>query len=253
MDLLDVLRTLTLLTRLLLAAALVALVWGKAARLGVTRWRAWLTVAIAFTVVAVDNAVLEALAAAARGLPEDAALEQIRRSFYNATYLLHAVLSAAVPAVLMALAGIGRVRVVGLVAAWAAVVIGALAAGAGAVESWDKLLNTTRLLSFIAIPAYLGFLGLMLLGHLPGLDRYLGWFISVRALFVILVPIQEVFFQSVGRVAASQLWHLSQFLQFATAAIHLGIVALVLRSVSGAGAAPGVAGAAAVPRAGTGA
>jgi hypothetical protein len=146
---------------------------------------------------------------------------------------LHAVLSAALPAALMALAGIGRVRVAGLLVVWAAVVIGALAAGAGALHSWDRLLDATRVLSFIGIPAYLGFLGLMVLGHLPGLDRYLGWFIAVRAVFVILVPIQEVFFQTVGRDAAGQLWHLSQFLQFLTGAIHLAIVLLLLRALSG--------------------
>src|SRR5690606_24256481 len=130
MDLLDLLRALTLLARLLLAIALVLVVSRKASRLGVTRWRAWLAVAIVFTIVAVDNAVLEVLAAAARGLPEGAPLEEARRSFYNATYLLHAVLSAALPAALMALAGSGRVRVAGLLVVWAAVVVGALAGGA---------------------------------------------------------------------------------------------------------------------------
>src|SRR5690606_5390542 len=234
MDLLGVLRALTLLTRLLLAAALVVVVSRKASRLGVTRWRAWLVVAIAFTVLAVDNAILELLAAAVQDLPKDAALVQVRRAFYNGTYLLHAVLSAALPAALIALAGIGGVRIAGLVAVWAVVVIGALAAGSGALQSWDRLLDTTRVLSVMGSRACLGFLGLMVRGHLSGLDRYLGWFIGVRTVFTILVPTQEVFFQSGGPNAAAQLWHLSQFLQFLTGVIYLAIVLLLLRSLSGA-------------------
>ena len=237
MDLLGVLRALTLVTRLLLAAALVAVVSRGARRLGVTRWRAWLVVAIATVVVAADNAVLEALAAAARGLPEDAALVKVRYTVYHGTYLLHAVLSTALPAALMALAGAGWVRTAGLVVVWAAAVIGALAAGAGALQSWDRLLEATRVLSFVGIPAYFGFLGLMLLGHLPGLDRFLGWFIGVRTVYVILVPIQEVYFQHVGRAWAARLWHVPQSFQFLMGAIQLGIVLLLLRSLSAARAA----------------
>src|SRR5690606_17690375 len=229
MDLLELLRGLTLATRLALAVALLVLVSGKAGRLGTTRWRGWVAVAVASAVVAVDNAVLEGLAMMAGRAPEQAVVHTVRRVFYHGTYLLHAVLSAALPAALIGLAGAGWVRWGGWVALWAAAVIGSVAAGAGAVQSWEMLLNTTQLLSFVAIPAYLAFLGLVLLGHLPDLDRYLIWFIGIRAVFVIQVPIMEVFFQSVGREAASQLWHLSQFLQFAMGAAQLGIVLLLLR------------------------
>ena len=238
MDLLGVLRALTLATRLLLAAALVTVVLRGAGRLGVTRWRAWLAVAIVFTVIAVDNAILELLAAAARDQPGDAALAKVRSTTYHATYLLHAVLSAGLPASLMALAGTGWVRATGLVVLWGAAVVGALAAGAGALESWDRLLETTRLLSFVGVPAYLGVLALMLLGHLPSLDRFLGWFIAVRAVYVILVPIQEVFFQHVGQAAAAQLWLLPQSLQFLTGAAHVAVVLLLLRSLSAARPGP---------------
>src|SRR5690606_9122609 len=163
MDLLDLLRALTLLARLLLAIALVAVVSLKASRLGVTRWRAWLAVAIAFTIVAVDNAVLEVLAAAVRDLPEGAALEEVRRLLYNGTSRVPAGWSAALPPGLWALAGFGRVRIAGLLAAYAAVVIGGLAAGAGALHGWDRLLVATRVLSFFGIPGYIGFLGPMVL------------------------------------------------------------------------------------------
>lgn len=232
MDLLYLLRGLTLATRLLLAAALLVLVSGRVGRLERLRWSCWLVIAVASTVLAVDNAALEVWALAARGLPEDAPLEQARHVFYNATYLLHAVLSAAIPATLIGLLGRAWTRSAGWLLAGAAAVTGVGAAVAGALESWELLLDSTRLLAFIGVPAYLAFLALVLVGHLPVPDRYLVWFVAVRAAFVILTPIQEVFFQMVGRQASRHLWHLSQFLQLATAVACLAIVLLLLGSVA---------------------
>ena len=95
-----------------------------------------------------DNAILELLEAAVQDLPEDAALVQVRHALYTDLPAAR-VLSAALPASLMALAGVGGVRVTGLVAIRAVVVVGALAAGAGALQNWDRLLDTTRVLSFV--------------------------------------------------------------------------------------------------------
>jgi len=232
--LLRALSALTFLTRLLLALALIMVVSRGRRGLGETRWRAWLAVAVVFTVVAVDNAVLGLFEPEVRGLPADAPLMKVWDALYHTTYLLHAVLSAALPASLMALAGSGWVRVTGWVTIWVAVVVGAVAGGAGALQSWDRLLDATRVLSFVGVSAYLGVLGLMSLGHLPELDRFLGAFIAVRTVYAILVPIQEVFFQHVGPFRAVYLWHLPQSLQFLTSAIQLGIVLLLLRSLSAA-------------------
>ncbi|HEY8469393.1 MAG TPA: hypothetical protein VIL18_07115, partial [Longimicrobiales bacterium] len=124
-------------------------------------------------------------------------------------------------------------RRVGWLVAGAAAVTGAGAAVAGALQSWDLLLDSTRLLAFIGVPSYLAFLALVLVGHMPAPDRYVVWFVAVRALFVILTPIQEVFFQMVGREAAPQLWHLSQGLQFAMAVTCLAIVLLLMRALVG--------------------
>lgn len=238
MDLLGLLRALTLVARLLLAGALLTVVLRRANRLSPTSWRAWVAVTVVYTVLAADNAVLEVLAAAVRDLPAYARLRWVQFFFYNATYLLHAVLSAALPAVLVAAAGAGRVRTIALLGAAAAVLVGAEGVAGGALETWDRLLRSTRVLSFLGLTAYLSFLGLLLLGWLSGLDRYLVWFIGVRTAFVVLVPIQEVFFEAVGQAEARQLWHLPQFLQFAVAATQLGIVILLLRALRGGRGVP---------------
>nr|PZN89595.1 MAG: hypothetical protein DIU52_12860 [bacterium] len=237
MDLVALLRALNallLLTRLLLALALIVVVSRGRRALGETCWRAWLAVAVVFSIVAVDNAALVLFEPEVRGLPADAPLMKVWDALYHWTYLLHAVLSAALPASLMALGGGGWVRVTGLVAIWVAVVVGALAVGGGALQNWDRLLDATRVLSFVGVPAYLGVLGLLSLGHLPELDRFLGAFIAVRTVYAILVPIQEVFFQHVGPFVAVYLWHLPQSLQILTSAIQLGIVLLLLRSLAAA-------------------
>lgn len=233
MDLLHLLSRLTLLARLLLAVALLVVVSGRPGRLEQPRWACWLVLAIAFTVMAVDNAILEVWWLATRHLPEEAPLEQARHVFYNATYLLHAVLSAATPAVLIGLLGQARTRRVGWLVAGAAGVTGAGAVVAGALASWDLLLDSTRVLAFIGVPSHLAFLALVLVGHLPAPDRYLVWFMAVRALFVTLTPIQEVFYQMVGRESAHHLWHLSQSLQLAMAVTCLCIVLLLVRALSG--------------------
>jgi len=231
MDLLDLLRALTLAARLLLAGALLMVVLSRADRLSPTSWRAWLAVAVLYIVLAVDNAVLEALWAQVRDLAPKARLRWIHFLFYNSTYLLHAVMSAVLPAVLIVIAGSGRVRRIALVGAAAVVLVGATAAAGGVVETWDRLLRSTRVLSFLGLIGYVSFLGLLLLGWLSGLDRYLVWFIGMRTAFVVLVPIQEVFFEAAGQAEAHQLWHLPQFLQFAMAATQLGIVILLLRAL----------------------
>lgn len=235
MDLLLVLRLLTVAVRLALATALIYLVVKQRSTLSRPVWVVWTLIAASMTVFAVDNAAAELLSSLRRDLPEDAQLHQFYFSVYHFSYLLNAVLVALWPAAaIAALGGRGRLR-----SAWVAVAIGVVAVGgvgllSGTQESWDVLLRFTRILSFVGIGAYLGFWTFFFLGRLPRTDVYLAGFLAVRTIFELLVPVQEVFFQMVGRASSNQIWHVLQFLQVATESATLVIV-LALIGALGSG------------------
>jgi hypothetical protein len=232
-NLLLLLRILTLGARLGLAAALVYLVAVRGGRFASRpQYLAWVAVTVVFAVLAVDNAMLEVLAVATRDLSREAPLRLLSLRAYNLAYLLNAALAAALP---LALIGCLEPARWGRAGAWAAAAAaGLLGVGgglAGAAGDWNVLLSWTRALSFVGVIGFLTFWTLLLLGRLRA-DAYLIGFLAVETVFVLLLPIQEVFFQGVGREAAEEIWHLIQFLQFGTSTAQLVIVLALLNALA---------------------
>src|SRR5690606_24980729 len=180
--------------------------------------------------------VLEVRARLRRGLPPESLVVKVRALVYNATYLLHAMMSAALPAVLalLYLGGVHARRVCIAILA-AVVLIGMAAIPAGAMQSWERLLDVTRILSFIAIGGYLGLCALYITGRLGRVDSYIAVFVGIRTVFILLLPVQEVILQSVGRATAAKIWHLHQFIQLATGLAQFAVVAALILATRGAG------------------
>lgn len=226
------LRLLTMAVRLALAAGLISLVVKHRPALARPAWVVWALIAVSYTILALDNTTLELLTFLRRDLPEDAPLERFYYAVYHFTYLLHALLNDALPAAtIVVLVGPGRTRY-----AFGAVTVGAVGVAvvgllAGTQESWDVLLRFTRVLSFIGIGGYLAFWALFFLGRVPRAGIYLAGFLGVQTVFELLLPVQEVFFQMVGRGSADEIWYVLQFLQLAAASAHLGIVLVFTRAL----------------------
>jgi len=224
-DWLILLRGLTLAARLGLAVLLVYLVVGPARSLGTEARRTWLLVAVMHVVLAADNAVVEGLRVVVADLPADAALRGVSQRVYDVAYLVNAMMSAALPLALLAV--LLRARALryalggALVLTFGVAVAGVLA---GALESWARLLGYARVLSMLAASGYLTFWAFLLLGALPRVDAYLAGFLAVRTLFVLLLPVQEAFFQIVGRAGSAEMWELLQVLQLAMAVTQVVIV-----------------------------
>jgi hypothetical protein len=223
-DVLLLLRVLTVAARLGLAAALITLVTRHGRALPQPARSCWTLVAMAAALLAVDNLVLETTAAglAGGGTALDA---QVRYRMYHATYLAHALVGLLVPLAALALfGGAGVLRRGALAGMLAGAAVTAVAAGTGALTDWSGLLVHTRLLSFLTVAAYLVFWASVMLGYLARVDAYLVGFLALDTLFELLLPVQAVFFQYAGREAAANLWHLLQFLQFSTALAQTVIV-----------------------------
>ena len=220
--------------RLLLAGLLCALVVREAATGPTPQRRGWFLLAVFYAVLAVDNVVIEVLRRTLGG--DHAGYLQL----YNQVYLLNSVLSYALPGALLAVLGGSRgLRRVGTVAA---VVLGI--GGAAVVlwrppADWQALFGITRVLSLLGIAGYLGFVALLVLGRLPAAGRHLGAVVGIRAAFVLLVPVNEAFFdwlersRAAGGVSAettlSDYWLLLPILQFVATVAQVGVVAHFLR------------------------
>jgi hypothetical protein len=240
-DALLLLRILTVAARLGLAAALLTLVIRHGRSLAHPARSCWTLVALAAALLALDNLVLEIVAAALaeRGTALDT---QVRYLLYHATYVAHAFMGVLVPLGALALfGGAGRLRRGAVAAMLTGAAVTAIAAGTGALTDWSQLLVHTRLLSFLTVAAYLVFWAAVALGYLARVDAYLAGYLAVDTVFELLLPVQGVFFQLAGREAAASLWHLLQFLQFATALAQLVIVLALLYALAQGRGLPPVA------------
>ncbi|HLU25149.1 MAG TPA: hypothetical protein VKZ58_05540 [Longimicrobiales bacterium] len=241
MDSLSLLRGLTLAVRVAMTLGIVYVVVRRRDALSRTTHLAWVVLGVLYGVLAFDNLVLEVLAVLRRGQPPDSLIAQTRAFVYNATYLLHAMMSAALPAVLALLYLEGtHIRRLCYAVLAAVVLIGAAAIPAGAMEtwanlSWERLLDVTRILSFVAIGGYLGLCALYVTGRLGRVDPYLAVFVGIRTVFILLLPVQEVILQSVGRETAAKIWHLHQFIQLATGVAQFLVVMALILATRGAG------------------
>lgn len=226
MDLLVLLRILTLTVRCGLAAALLYLVFGRGRTMSAAARAAWAVTMVVYLVVALDNAAVEGFAVLAW---QDSApgFEALRLHFYNASYLVNALFSAGLPLALLAVYR-GRRSIPLLLLLPAVVVLAAIGLTTGALERQQVLLHWTRVLSFVGVAGYLGFWATAALGRLRGLDVYFAGFLAVRTVFVLLLPVQEAFFQIMGRPLAGYFWELSEFLQLATGVAETVIVAALL-------------------------
>lgn len=223
MDLLLLLRGLTVLARIaLLVTLLILLHVSRGGRLGLMRRPAWVVISWVHGVFLASSLIIELLHLF---WPGDPVLKALWREVYNALYLLNGLLDAVLPVALLALfLGATGYRRWPL-AALAGIVATAMAGlGMGVVRDWDTLLAISQVLSFQGIAAYLIFFGLYLLHRLPEVDFYLAAFIAVDALFLLLLPVQEVFFQLVGVVAVTEIWHLHQVLQLTATGVQIAIV-----------------------------
>lgn len=230
MDLLLLLRGLTVLARVALFTALLVLLHvGRGGRLGVVRRPAWIVISWVHGIFMLGSLAIE-LHHLFR--PEDRALRALWREIYNALYLLNSTLDAALPVALLALfLGAARYRSWPLAGLAVVAVTGLVGLGMGVVRDWEALLGVSQVLSFQAIVAYLIFQGLYLLKRMPEVDVYLAMFVAVDALFLVLLPIQEVFFQAVGVVTAAEIWHLHQVLQLTATGIQAAIVLSCINSM----------------------
>jgi hypothetical protein len=206
----------------LLATLLVLLVANRGGRLGMVRRSAWVTIAWVHGAFALSRLVVEL-----QHLfwPADPVLRAWGRKLYNSLFLFNGLLDAALPLLLLALFWRGtRYRPWPLVVLVVVMATAAVGVGLGAVHDWDTLLAISQVLTFQAIGAYLVFMGLYLLKRVPEVDFYLAAFVAVDAVFQLLLPIQEVFFQLVGVVAAGEIWHVHQLLQLTATGVQVAIV-----------------------------
>jgi hypothetical protein len=230
MDLLLLLRWLTLLARgALLAALLVLLHAGRGGRLGVVLRPAWVLVSWVHGVFMAGSILVELQHLL---WPDDRALREVLHELYNTLYLLNGSLDAALPLGLLVLfLGATRYRRWALAGLAGVAATGAAGIGLGVVRDWDTMMGVSQVLTFQGIAAYLVFHGLFLLKRIPEVDFYLAAFVAVDALFLVLLPIQEVIFQAVGAVAATEIWHLHQILQLAVTGVQVAIALSCINSM----------------------
>lgn len=223
MDLLLLLRILTALGRVALLAMLVVLLstWRGAGR-GDVRRPAWVVVAWVHGVFVIGGLLIEVQHLVWDG---DLASIPVRQSVYNLLFLLNSVLEAALPVILLAhfLEGT-RYRRWSLVGVALIVATGVLWILTGGVRSWAHMLDFSQVLIFQAIAGYLIFFGAYLLKRLPGVDLYLAVFLAVDAAFVLVLPIQQVFFRLVGLEGVWEIWHPHQLLQLTATGIQVAVV-----------------------------
>jgi hypothetical protein len=208
--------------RLALVATLIALlVVGRTGVLGRGRRPAWILITWVHGSFALAALVIELFDIFGAG----PVVRVLTRKVYYHLYLVNGILDTALPLALMALfLGATRYRVWPLLGLVGVAATGLVGAASGALRSWDSLLAVSQLLTFQAIGFYLVFFGLFLLQRLPEVNFYLALFVAIDALFLLLLPIQEVFFRIVGVEAVMDIWHLHQLLQLTATAVQVAIV-----------------------------
>lgn len=227
MDLLVVLRGLTLGARLLLVAAAWRAIAHVRERAAGPERLVWITLAGQYAVLAMTTAAVEVdwllhnLLPAAR-----------RAAIYNPTYLLNATVTAATPWLVAAwLASLAIARRLAQVMVGGIVAMAVLALVTGAGQDWATLMAWTQVLSFVEIGGYLTFGGLILLGHAGRVNPYVMGLLAAAGLFAVVVPIQAEFFELVGQDHAGKIWHLNQALQLLKVSVELLIVLAYMNSM----------------------
>lgn len=223
MDLLLFFRILTVLARVALVVSLLVLLHvGRGGRLGLVRRPAWMVISWVHGVFMLGSIVVELQYLF---WPDDRALRKILRELYNTLYLLNGSLDAALPVALLVLfLGATRYRRWALAGLAGVMATGMAGIGMGVVRNWESMLGVSQVLTFQGIVAYLVLHGLYLLKRIPEVDFYLAAFLAVDALFLVLLPVQEVFFQMVGMKAAAEIWHLNQVLQLTASGVQIAVV-----------------------------
>lgn len=230
MDLLLLLRISTALGRVALLVALITLLrTGRGATTGGIRRPAWVLITWIHGVFILSGLAVELLHIFGSG---DATHIGLRRALYYHLFLLNCVLDAALPvAILMHFLAGTRYRGWSLAGLLLIIMTGVVGSAGGALRSWGELLDVSQVLTFQAIVGYLIFFGIYLLKRLPAVDFYLAAFLAVDAAFVLVLPIQQVFFQAVGLEASWDIWHLHQLLQLTATGIQVVIVLSYLNSM----------------------
>jgi len=231
MDLLLLLRILTVIGQAVLLVVLVVLLatWRGAGRGEEVRRPAWVMIAWIHGIFAVAGLVVELQHF---WLDGDIASAAVRKLTYNIFFLLNSALEAVLPALILAhfLKGT-RYRRWSLAGVVLIVATGAAAGLTGAVWDWAHMLGVSQILSFQAIVGYLVFMSAYLLKRLPGVDVYLAVFLGVDAAFVLVLPIQQVFFQAVGPSGVWEIWHPHQLLQLMATGIQVAVVLSCINSM----------------------
>lgn len=192
--------------------------------------RAWRWLAGLYGIIAVNLAVAE-LRSAYRPFANGTALAFLfGRTSYHTLYLLQTIVGALIPMALLAVLPrdprwrrVSRVMF-GIVAA---IAVGAVAMGA--LASWELLLASTSLIYVVAGGAHLVFWALLALGALERVGRHLPWLVAFETVFVLILPVEEVFFRFVVR-EENQIWFLNVLHQAVTALAQLAVVWWLLRS-----------------------
>lgn len=230
MTVIVVLRILTLLARAALATQFL-LVLFRTYRSG-SRKRAWFIVGASTLIVLLTGGMGELLHWRVVGDRALIGTDALFYSIYYLGYLANAAVSAVVPLLLAAvLTASNRIRVTASVLTIAVAVFTARGVTSGMVQEWHGLMGAARVLDFVAIAAHLSVWALVALRKAE-IDIYLAGFLGVETLFLLVLPVQEVFFQAAGRAGSQHMWELHQLLQLATCATQLAIVTTVYKLVS---------------------
>lgn len=245
MELLPVMRALTLAGRIGLVGALLYVAAGPFKHVHRTVRGSWGVVAGQHVILALTTALIEVVWVVWAVAPRSPFVS-FALPLYNSLYHFNATVTAVVPYLIVALlAGTAAQR---RSAALAAVVVGGLGVVteiSGATRDWGVLMSWSQVFAFVQVGGYLVFWGCVILGRVRRPDAYLLGFLAVEALYAILLPIQAEFFEFVGRARVAEIWHVHAFLQLALVAIQLTIAVAcigVLRGLREGAAAATVGG-----------
>ncbi len=238
MDLLLVLRVLTLAGRCATVAAILYIVLARGLERMSPERSGWAIVGGRYATVLATTVLIE-LVWLIKAVAPDSTLYELGRRIYNPAYLLNATVDAVMPFSLVALFAVPRaIRRISAAAVGAVLVFAVIAAMAGALREWTDLMTWTQVIGFVGISGYLIYFALLLLGYLKRVSPHLTGVVLVAGGFAILMPVQAEFFEMVGPAGAWNIWHLNQFLQLVKVVVELAIAWAYLAWARSAGPDP---------------